>query len=58
MDSRSTPTDIRRLHLSDEFACFSINRRSARMMATTNSGPVEPKAFAVPAHNRIGVQRV
>ena len=51
-----TPGDL--LHLSNELAYFFINRRSARELVTTFPGPVVLKTFAVPAHNRIGVQRV
>ncbi|RLA61142.1 MAG: hypothetical protein DRR04_03640 [Gammaproteobacteria bacterium] len=58
MDSRRSPTDIRRLHLSDELAYFFIKRQSPHALATTFLSPVQPKTFAVPAHNRSGVQRV
>jgi hypothetical protein len=43
IDSRSTPTDIRRLHLPDELAYFFINRRSPHVVATTFPSPVQPK---------------
>ena len=56
MDPRRAPTDIRRLHLSDELAYFFINGRPAHVLATTFSGPVTSKTFAVPTHNRVGVQ--
>jgi hypothetical protein len=46
------------IHLSDELAYFIINRWSARVLATTFTGPVAPKTFAVPAHDGIGVQCV
>lgn len=56
MDSRRTPTHIRRLHLSDQFFCFGINGRSTWPGVSTLPTPIKTKALPMPAHNSIRVQ--
>ena len=58
MNSRRAPTDIRRLHLPDEFTDLCINGWSTRAPAPTLKCPVSPKAPSMPAYNGVGMQDV
>ena len=58
VDAWSTPSSIRRLHFMDELSYFAIDRRPTYAPTPTFAPPIVPKAFSVPTHDGIRVQRV
>jgi hypothetical protein len=58
MNSWSTPSSIGRLHFMDEISYFAIDRRPANAPVPTFPTPMASKAFSVPTHDGIRVQRM